>query len=246
MAKQNIFDDETLFRGYRKLRENPESANELFEKPALFALLLGLEGKAILDLGCGFGDHCMEYVRRGAASVTGIDISEKMLEAARGENADPRITYVRMAMEDIGTLAGPFDLAVSSLAIHYVEDYRGLVKNVYRLLADGGLFVFSQEHPMNSCFGGGERWTKDENGNKLFANISRYSVDGEREDSWFVDHVKKYHRTFSTVVNTLIEEGFTIERITEPVPTEEQMRLWPRHADLAHRPDFMLVRARKS
>ena len=245
MAKQNIFDDETFFRGYRKLRENPESANELFEKPALFALLPGLEGKTILDLGCGFGDHCTEYVRRGAASVTGVDISEKMLEAARGENADPRITYMRMAMEDIGALAGPFDLAVSSLAIHYVEDYRGLMKNVYRLLADGGLFVFSQEHPMNSCFGGGERWTRDENGVKLFANISRYSFDGEREDSWFVDHVKKYHRTFSTVVNTLIEEGFTIERITEPVPTEEQMRLWPRHADLAHRPDFMLVRARK-
>ena len=245
MAKQNIFDYETFFNGYRKLRENPWSANELFEKPALFSLLPGLEGKKILDLGCGFGDHCTEYVRRGAASVTGIDISERVLDAARRENADPRITYIRMPMEDIGGLGGPFDLAVSSLAIHYVEDFRSLVKNVHGLLAAGGLFVFSQEHPMNSCFNGGERWTKDGNGVKLFANIARYSVDGERESGWFVDRVKKYHRTFSIIINTLIEEGFAIERIAEPVPTEEQMRLYPSHADLMHRPDFLLVRAKK-
>ncbi|MBQ6012616.1 MAG: class I SAM-dependent methyltransferase, partial [Firmicutes bacterium] len=66
-----------------------------------------------------------------------------------------------------------------------------------------------------------------------------------RESGWFVDRVKKYHRTFSTIINTLIEEGFAIERIAEPVPTEEQMRLYPSHADLMHRPDFLLVRAKK-
>ena len=245
MAKQNIYDDETFFTSYRKLRENPGSANELFEKPALFSLLPELEGKRILDLGCGFGDHCSVYVRKGALSVTGIDISVKMLEAARKENAAPNITYINMAMEDIESLKGPFDLAVSSLALQYVEDYRGLVRNVFGLLVPGGLFIFSQEHPVVSCFNGGSRWTKDENGKKLFANLAYYSTDGEREESWFVDHVKKYHRTFSTVINTLIEEGFVIERIAEPIPTEELLKAYPNQADLLHRPDFMLVRARK-
>ena len=244
MAKQNIYDDETFFNSYRKLRENPASANELFEKPAFFALLPDLKGMRVLDLGCGFGDHCAVYAKMGA-TVTGIDISVKMLDAARKENAAPNITYINMAMEDVGSLSGPFDLVASSLAIQYVEDYRGLVKSVFGLLKPGGLFVFSQEHPVVSCFNGGSRWTKDENGNKLFPNLAFYSTDGEREESWFVDHVKKYHRTFSTVINTLIEEGFVIERITEPIPTEEQLKAYPQQADLLHRPDFMLVRARK-
>ena len=82
MAKQNIYDNETFFEGYKKIRENSSNANELFEMPTLFSLLPDLEGKSVLDLGCGFGEHCMEYVRRGARSVVGIDISEKMLETA--------------------------------------------------------------------------------------------------------------------------------------------------------------------
>ncbi len=48
------------------------------------------------------------------------------------------------------------------------------INNIYRLLNSGGVLVFSQEHPLNTCFSNGSRWTKDENGNKLFANIARY------------------------------------------------------------------------
>ena len=98
---------------------------------------------------------------------------------------------------------------------------------------------------MNSCFTAGERWTKNEKGEKIFANISNYSVDGERETTWFVDGVKKYHRTISTVVNTLVDAGFVVERLVEPVPTPEMAREYPDCADLLHKPDFLLVRARK-
>ena len=114
----------------------------------------------------------MEYIRQGAKSVIGVDISEKMLEAAKEKNSDPNITYIRMPMEDIYKLEGEFDLVVSSLAIHYVEDYKGVLKNVNRLLVKGGVFVFSQEHPVNSSYGGGERWLKDENGISITGLIS--------------------------------------------------------------------------
>ncbi len=63
---------------------------------------------------------------------------------------------------------------------------------------------FSQEHPLTTCFSSGDRWTKDENGKKLYLNLMDYGVEGERETTWFVDGVKKYHRTFSTMLNTLI------------------------------------------
>lgn len=245
MSYQNIYDDPAFFDGYSRLREKPDNANDLFETPALLSLLPDLSGKAVLDLGCGMGGHCAEFIRRGAARVVGVDISEKMLAAARTENGHPRIEYLRLPMEEIGSLEGPFDVAVSSLAIHYVADYAALAADVYRLLAGGGAFVFSQEHPLTSCFSTGERWTKDAQGNKLYANVSNYSVDGERETEWFVEGVRKYHRTFSTIVNALVDAGFIVERLVEPVPDAEMMRKYPRHRDLLHKPDFLLVRARK-
>lgn len=245
MAKQNIYDNETFFDGYKQIRENEGNANNIFEEPALFSLMPDLKDKTVLDLGCGFGGHCFHFIREGAKKVIGIDISEKMLDIAKTENDNSKITYLNMPMENIAELNEKFDVVVSSLSLHYVEDYAALVHNIYALLNGNGVFVFSQENPLNTCYSSGKRWTKDENGKKLFANISNYGIDGERESVWFVDHVKKYHRTFSTIINTLIEEGFSIEKLIEPIPTKEILEKYPEYIDLFHKPDFLLVKAKK-
>jgi len=89
------------------------------------------------------------------------------------------------------------------------------------MLDTEGIFIFSQENPLCTCHFGGNRWTRDEQGNKIHLNLSDYGIEGERESVWFVDNVKKYHRTFSTIINTLINAGFSIERMIEPLPTDE-------------------------
>ena len=76
MAKQNIYDNDTFFEGYSELRKRKVNANTLFEIPALFSLMPDLSGKDVLDLGCGFGEHCKAFVEKGAKKVVGIDISE--------------------------------------------------------------------------------------------------------------------------------------------------------------------------
>lgn len=245
MSPQNIYDNETFFAGYKRIRENASNANVLFETPALFSLLPDLKGKKILDLGCGYGDHCAEFIRMGAERVVGIDISQKMLAVAEAENAHPRIEYRNLPMEQISELNETFDIVVSSLAVHYVADFRQLTEDLFALLKPDGLFVFSQENPINTCFSGGDRWTRDEQGNKLHANLANYSTDGERSSRWFVDGVKKYHRTFSSVINTLVEAGFVIEKLLEPIPTPEMIKQYPDHEDLLHKPDFLVVRVRK-
>lgn len=245
MAQQNIYDNQTFFEGYKKIRENEVNANNLFEIPALFSMMPNLKDKIILDLGCGFGEHCKRFVESGAKKVIGIDISEKMLEIAKQENADSKITYINMPMENISQLNEKFDIVVSSLAFHYVQDFSGVVKNIYDMLNENGVFLFSQENPLCTCFSGGNRWTKDENGNKLYINLSNYGIEGERESSWFVDNVKKYHRTFSTIINILIETGFKIEKMIEPLPTEDLLKKFPEYKDLFHKPDFLLVKVRK-
>ena len=50
---------------------------------------------------------------------------------------------------------------------------------------------------------------------------------------------------FSTIVNTLVEGGLTIEKMIEPVPTEEILEKHPDQRDLFHKPDFLLIRASK-
>lgn len=247
MPKQNIYDNETFFEGYKQIRERKGNANDLFEIPALFSLLPDLNGKRILDLGCGFGEHCRQFIEKGAAKVTGIDISEKMLEVARKENSDPKITYINMPMEDLAQLDSTekYDIVISSLAFHYVEDFSGVITNIYNLLAPGGKLIFSQENPITTSHSVGDRWTRDENGNKLHVNLTDYGVEGERNTVWFVDNVKKYHRMFSTVVNTLVDAGFSIEKMIEPLPTKEILEQYPDHRDLFHKPDFLLVKAGK-
>ncbi len=245
MAKQNIYDNETFFEGYKKLRENKINANNLFEIPALFSMMPDLKGKRVLDLGCGFGEHCKQFIHRGAQKVVGIDISEKMLEVARKENSDSGITYINMPMEEIAQLKERFDVVVSSLAFHYVEDFSGVVRSIYDMLDVDGIFIFSQENPLCTCHSGGNRWTRDENGKKLHLNLADYGIEGERESVWFVDNVKKYHRTFSTIINTLIEAGFSVEKMIEPLPTDELLEQYPDYMDLFHKPDFLLVRVKK-
>lgn len=246
MAQQNIYDNEQFFEGYKKIRDNEVNANNLFEIPALFSMMPDLKGKRVLDLGCGFGEHCKQFIEQGAQKVVGIDISEKMLAVAQKENANPNISYISMPMENIGELDEKFDVVVSSLAFHYVEDYAGVVKNIYNLLEKEGIFIYSQENPLCTCHSGGDRWTRDEKGNKIHLNLRDYGIEGERESVWFVDNVKKYHRTFSTIINTLINAGFSIEKMIEPLPSEEILANYPDYQDLFHKPDFLLLRVKKN
>ncbi|MBG9987309.1 class I SAM-dependent methyltransferase [Facklamia sp. DSM 111018] len=245
MSKQNIYDDEIFFQGYKKIREQEVNANTLFEIPSLLSVLPELKGKSILDLGCGFGDHCKKFVDKGAKKVVGIDISKKMLEIASKENSSSKISYLNMPIESIETLNEEFDIVISSLAFHYVEDYGKLIKDIFSLLNEDGYLIFSQEHPLNTCHSAGNRWTKNQNGEKIYANLSNYGIEGERECVWFVDHVKKYHRTFSSIITTLIEGGFTIEKILEPLPDEAIIQRYPENYDLFHKPDFLIIKTKK-
>ena len=272
MAQQNIYDNEVFFEGYQQIRAKEGNANVLFEMPALFSMLPDLNGKTVLDLGCGFGEHCMYFAKKGAIKVVGIDISEKMLKVAKTENGAQNIIYHRMAMENISELDEYFDVVISSLAFHYVEDFKKLIQDCFDLLKPGGVLIFSQEHPFSSAFGEGrelaemhgkvngenekeaktaffecprERWTKDENGRKLYVNLANYGIEGERKSKWFVEGVQKYHRTFSTIFNDLAQTGFFVEKVEEPLPTPDILEKYPEQADLFHKPDFLVIKARK-
>ncbi|WP_163980916.1 class I SAM-dependent methyltransferase, partial [Raoultella ornithinolytica] len=75
---------------------------------------------------------------RGAALVTGVDISRSMLDEAARLTDDPAITYRREAIEDYVADGQAFDLVVSSLALHYVADYPAVLDRVFAALKPSG------------------------------------------------------------------------------------------------------------
>ncbi|HHU24179.1 MAG: class I SAM-dependent methyltransferase [Bacilli bacterium] len=247
MSKQNVYDNQELFDNYARLREKKENANLLIEMPAILSLFPNLEGKTVLDLGCGQGDHCFQFVSLGAKKVVGIDISEKMIKLARTINAHEKITYQKIAMEDIKSLNEQFDIIASSLAFHYVKDLSLLLIDLHQLLKENGFLLFSQEHPLATTFDDSHvtRWEKDNRGNKISARVRDYCREGKRLTKWFDVEIIKYHRTFATIVNELVDTGFMIERVVEPVPDEDIMERYPEYRDNYLRPDFLIIKAKK-
>src|SRR5262245_26123877 len=242
---QNIYDDPGFFAGYSTLERFGGGWERAVEHADLLALLPGVSGRRVLDLGCGAGQLARHLAEAGAAEVIGIDVSERMLGLARAEWAHPRVTYRRSAIEQVEFPAARFDLVVSSLAFHYVEDYAGLVARIARWLSPGGVLVFSTEHPIYTAIDPATGWVTDAEGRRLHWALDRYADEGERAQRWFVDGVRKYHRTFSTLVNGLVDAGLVVERVLEPVPDGEMLRRRPDFADEDRRPTFLLVRAGK-
>lgn len=113
----------------------------------LKTVLPDFTGKRVLDLGCGYGWHCRYAAEHGAKTVLGIDTSAKMLAEAAMMTHDQPIVYQQMDMQAIDQLPGSFDVILSSLAIHYIADYAGLVQKISAKLPVGGQFIMSVEHP---------------------------------------------------------------------------------------------------
>jgi SAM-dependent methyltransferase len=144
---QNIYDQPDFFAGYSELRRSTEGLDGATEWPALRSLLPAVAGLRIVDLGCGFGWFCRWAKEQGAADVLGLDMSENMLSRARSW-PDAGIRYEVGDLERLELSPARFDLAYSSLALHYVENLARLFATVHAALVPGGCFVFSIEHPI--------------------------------------------------------------------------------------------------
>jgi SAM-dependent methyltransferase len=243
---QNVYDDPDFFAGYSRLERFGAGWSKAYEYPSFMALLPDVAGSRVLDLGCGAGRLAHHLAERGAADVVGIDLSERMLERARAELSHPRLTFQRASMEEAAFPPESFDLVVSSLAFHYVEDYHGLARRIATWLSPGGLLVFSTEHPVYLSRATSEGWVRDEDGQPLYWALDRYGDEGLREEHWLKEGVQKYHRMVSTLLNGLIEAGLTVERVLEPMPDEAMLKRRPDWANESKRPFCLLIRARKA
>ena len=242
--KENKYDDSRFFEKYSQMERSKKGLDGAGEWYALKRILPDLKGKRVLDLGCGYGWHCKYAAGQGAAFVLGTDISQKMLQTAAERNHDPKIEYRCAAMEDLEFDAGAFDVVLSSLAFHYVEDLEPLVRNIARWLVPGGELVFSVEHPVFTAYGA-QDWYYGADGSILHFPVDNYYYEGKREAVFLGEQVTKYHRTLTTYLETLLNSGFLLQHVVEPQPPENMMDL-PGMRDEMRRPMMLLVSAKKA
>lgn len=241
--KENKYDDERFFVKYGEMERSKQGLKGAGEWSELQKVLPDFEGKRVLDLGCGYGWHCLYAAEHGAEYVLGSDISEKMLAVAEDKNSHERIEYKRGAMEDLQFGEETFDVVISSLAFHYVRHFETVAENISRWLVSGGRLVFSVEHPVFTSYGT-QDWYYDEAGNILHFPVDRYYEEGDRDAVFLGEHVTKYHRTLTTYLNTLLQNGFDLKDIIEPKPPEEMLDL-PGMRDEMRRPMMLIVGAQK-
>lgn len=244
---QNVYDNQEFFKEYKSMRDRKVNANELIEIPIMKSMLPDLKGKNVLDLGCGEGEMSCCFAEMGANSVLGLDISENMLMEAEKQNVYPNVRFQKMAMEDIDQIEEKFDVIFSSLAFHYIEDFEKLMKDISSLLKEGGMLLFSQEHPvvLASILPKGMPKYVEVDGKRVF-NLCDYNQNGERKFNWNIEGVVKYHRNFSSIVNAIIKAGMNILEIQESYASEEAVRIVSKYKYQKDRPYFLFVKAKKN
>jgi ubiquinone/menaquinone biosynthesis C-methylase UbiE len=240
----NPYDNPNFFEKYSQMNRSKEGLAGAGEWPTLKAMLPDFHNKQMLDLGSGYGWHCIYAAKQGAKSVIGVESSKKMLEVAKEKTTSPKIKYIHSKMEAIEFPEKSFDLALSSLAFHYVKDLEPLIQKISILLKDDGDLIFTVEHPTFTA-NGTQDWHYNTQGEIKHFPVDDYFYEGERQAIFLGKKLTKYHRTLTTYIQILLKNGFKIQDIKEPKPPKNLLNR-PGMLDEMRRPMMLIISAKKT
>jgi len=228
-----------------------------YEKPAIRAELPDLTGLDVISIGCGSGVDARWLADNGAQKVVGIDISSGLLDIARKNNPD--VEFREMDMEQLDFPDESFDLAYSSLAIHYVDGWTKPLQEARRILRPNGQYIFSCGHPLDSAVGYeikdnfkyallGRKVNLDTRERTIYGDYLAADGNGVKQVKGILadGEVVVFHRTFGKMVEQILSSGFTVEKVVEPQPTEGMRAADPAiYEQLTRIPTFMIWVLRK-
>jgi len=233
---------------------------EYLNSPAMLRMIGPVRGLDVLDLGCGEGYHSRILARRGAR-VTGVDATAGMVEHAKEEER-LRPLGIRYLVRDGARLqgVGRFDLVASFMALMDIEDYRGAIRGVARVLRPGGRFVFSIPHPcFDTVFRGGRMvsgWVRKGGvphvGPALYFRVDDYFRTGLYTMPWILRGTdarftnRSWHFTLTDLFEGLSASGLVVRRLVEPKPTKKGVRVYPGLAKVNRIPHSIVVEAVKA
>lgn len=190
----------------------------------LFSRLGDLSGKAVLDLGCGEGYCARNYVRLGAKSVYGIDISSEMIKLARASGDDSRMSFQCASIDQFSSSQDAhvekYDIATSVFVSNYLDSAQllNLVETAHRALKSGGEFVLLHPHPhlpyLRESAGAGLRF-------EVNPELSYFDATGSSHIGQILDldgntvEVRLVHHTLEALFSAILDTGFTVTEFRE-------------------------------
>ncbi|MBA3867715.1 MAG: class I SAM-dependent methyltransferase [Anaerolineae bacterium] len=241
MDGTSFYDDNDVFNTYMHSRQRTESPNDTIEKPVIMELIGAIQGRRILDLGCGDGVFGRESLANGCASYLGVEGSQNMVAVAQQTLAGTKGEVVLNTLENWDYPTAAFDLVVSRLVLHYIDNIDLLFANIHRTLLSGGQFVFSAEHPVITSTDKG--WQKGTQRQDWV--VDNYFDTSERVTNWMGGTVRKYHRTLEGYFKSVQQAGFVIERLREGHPQRENFLTDETYLRRKRIPLFLIMSLRK-
>lgn len=184
--------------------------------PNLLRMFAVKKGERVLDLACGEGFFSRELAKAGGV-VTGADIAKELIAKAKAKGG---ATYAVAPAHALSFAKnGIFDAAVCVLALQNIENLPATFKEVRRVLARGGRFVFVLNHPAFRVLKRSS-WGWDEASKTQYRRVDGYLSAAKI----FVDmhpgapkatRTISYHRSLQDFFKALSGAGFAVTRLEE-------------------------------
>lgn len=217
MTKEDILKWNKISNNFAKFTASDPFKNE-FIYPMILKELGTIKSKRILDLGSGSGEFAKKIAALGA-DVTGIDGSKKLIQIANNDSS-PNIKFVQSDLNKKTRLKNSsFNFVTFVYSLMDIEKYEIAINESYRVLKNKGELLITIPHP---CFTTpvfiGKRGILGRVNLKLTSikwesYFEKRKINKNIIKNYTTTH---YHRTVSDYINTIIETGFTIRKISEP------------------------------
>lgn len=219
--------------------------NENLEMPATLKLLGNVKGKKILDVGCGPGIYARILTEAGA-SVKGIDFSKKFISIAKNEA--PKALFTLGDAEKLPYQNKEFDIVLSTLMLGHFENWDNIFSEIKRVLKNNCIFIFSIKNPITSSmqkrkwFFRSFREVVDYFNEKWVSNKWRR----ENRGNTITSYVSEHHKTYSTIIKTIIKNSFEIIDYEDARPLLKAKNLFPKeYKRTINMPHFCIWKLRK-
>lgn len=202
-------------------------------------LLGSLEGKRVLDLGCGAGHASVAFAAQGA-KVMAVDPSPVQVAAARqaAERAEVRVELHQADLAELAFLRkDTLDLVFSAYALTEIDDLNRVFRQVHRVLKPEAPLVFSIPHPAFVMLDPTAPDPLRIQRPYFAARPQRW----DRGDEAVIDHP----RTLAEIFVSLTRANFRVDTLLEPPPTEDTHRGSEWADVMAWVPPTLILRARK-
>jgi SAM-dependent methyltransferase len=180
-----------------------------------------VNGKRLLDLGCGSGENAIAFAKHGA-HVIALDRSQAQLSLAKklADAAEARVEWHEGDAADLAFLrADSIDVAFAAGVLGEIEDVDRLFRQVHRVMRPGAPFVFSMEHPMALAVG---REGAAPGALPLGTlEVRRSYFDAQPAEVTHEDErVRVFPRTIADVFASLHRAGYRVDVLLEPEPAQ--------------------------